>query len=170
MLTPKVLGRAKHFSFFLNLCPFIISLIDYFFLAVKFLAMIRRLIYTTDIMTILSKLFFFSNLLIQYLTILFSSFSDDVPLVPLEFLSDSPLTAADLCSDFTLGLHENEPDSWTPLVGKEISRKLKEKEIKRQEHIYEFILTEKHHCMTLLVMQKVTMLELFKTLDVNCSV
>ncbi|KAK9746024.1 PH domain [Popillia japonica] len=84
-----------------------------------------------------------------------TNFSDDVPLVPLEFLSDTPLTAADLCSDFSLGLHESEPDSWTPHVGKEIAKKLREKEIKRQEHIYEFILTEKHHCMTLLVMQKV---------------
>lgn len=35
------------------------------------------------------------------------------------------------------------------------TKKLKEKEIKRQEHIYEFILTEKHHCLTLRVMQKV---------------
>lgn len=84
-----------------------------------------------------------------------TSFSDDAPLLPLEFLSDCPLTASDLCSDISLGLHENEPDSWTPHVGKEVARKLKEKEVKRQEHIYEFILTEKHHCMTLLVMQKV---------------
>ncbi|CAG9862692.1 unnamed protein product [Phyllotreta striolata] len=84
-----------------------------------------------------------------------ANYPDDVPIVPLEFLSDSPLTAVDLCSDYTLGLHETEPDSWSPYVGKDISRKLKEKEVKRQEHIYEFILTEKHHCMTLLVMQKI---------------
>lgn len=58
-------------------------------------------------------------------------------------------------SDPSLGLHEIEPDSWTPAVGKEIAKKLKEKEVKRQEHIYEFILTEKHHCLTLLTMQKV---------------
>lgn len=83
------------------------------------------------------------------------NFSDEAPLVPLEFLSDSPLTPAELCSDFSLGLHTTEPDSWTPSVGKDIARKLKEKEVKRQEHIYEFILTEKHHCMTLLVMQKI---------------
>lgn len=70
-------------------------------------------------------------------------------------MSDFPLTAADLCTDLSLGLHESEPDSWSPYVGKDISKKLKEKEVKRQEHIYEFILTEKHHCMTLLVMQKV---------------
>ncbi|XP_063922185.1 A-kinase anchor protein 13 isoform X3 [Zophobas morio] len=84
-----------------------------------------------------------------------TNFSDDTPLIPPEFLSESPLTASDLCSDLNLRLHENEPDSWTSHVGKEIARKLKEKEIKRQEHIYEFILTEKHHCITLLVMQKI---------------
>ncbi|CAH1109775.1 unnamed protein product [Psylliodes chrysocephalus] len=84
-----------------------------------------------------------------------ASYPDDVPIIHLEFLSDSPLTAGDLCSDYSLGLHETEPDSWSPYVGKDISRKLKEKEVKRQEHIYEFILTEKHHCMTLLVMQKI---------------
>lgn len=68
------------------------------------------------------------------------------------------MTAADLKSDPSLGLHEDEPDSWTPAVGKEIAKKLKEKEVKRQEHIYEFILTEKTHCLTLLMMQKVNTL------------
>jgi hypothetical protein len=37
----------------------------------------------------------------------------------------------------------------------QVTKGLKDKEIKRQEHIYEFILTEKHHCLTLRVMQKV---------------
>ncbi|XP_050311680.1 rho guanine nucleotide exchange factor 18 isoform X2 [Anthonomus grandis grandis] len=84
-----------------------------------------------------------------------TNFGDDVALVQSEFLSDTTVTASDLCPDLSLRLHEPEPDSWTPHVGKEIARKLKEKEVKRQEHIYEFILTEKHHCMTLLVMQKI---------------
>ncbi|KAL1501089.1 hypothetical protein ABEB36_006480 [Hypothenemus hampei] len=84
-----------------------------------------------------------------------TNFADDVGLVQLEFLSDISVTASDLCPDLSLRLHEAEPDSWTPHVGKELARKLKEKEVKRQEHIYEFILTEKHHCMTLLVMQKI---------------
>ncbi|XP_044744401.1 rho guanine nucleotide exchange factor 18 isoform X3 [Coccinella septempunctata] len=83
------------------------------------------------------------------------NYPDDVPLVPLEFLSDSPLTASDLCSDYSLGFSDAEPESWSQCVGREITKKLKEKEIKRQEHIYEFILTEKHHCMILLVMQKI---------------
>lgn len=91
----------------------------------------------------------------QQTYLIYFSFPDDVPIVPLEFLSDTPLTAADLGSDPCLGLQESEPDSWTPAVGKDVARKLKEKEVKRQEHIYEFILTEKHHCLTLLTMQKV---------------
>ncbi|CAH1126288.1 unnamed protein product [Ceutorhynchus assimilis] len=84
-----------------------------------------------------------------------TNYADDVALVHSEFLSDTTITATDLCPDLSLRLHEPEPDSWTPHAGKEIARKLKEKEVKRQEHIYEFILTEKHHCMTLLVMQKI---------------
>ncbi|XP_066155730.1 rho guanine nucleotide exchange factor 18 isoform X2 [Euwallacea fornicatus] len=85
-----------------------------------------------------------------------TSFADDVALVQSEFLSDTTVTASDLCTDLSLGLHESEPDTWSRFVGKEIAGKLKGKdEVKRQEHIYELILTEKHHCMTLLVMQKI---------------
>ncbi|XP_026679842.1 uncharacterized protein LOC103509770, partial [Diaphorina citri] len=83
------------------------------------------------------------------------NYSDETPLVPFEFLDESPITAADLDTDPQLGLQEEDSDSWMPTVSKDISKKLKEKEIKRQEHIYEFILTEKHHCLTLTVMQKV---------------
>lgn len=60
-----------------------------------------------------------------------------------------------MCTDLSLGLHLVEHDSWTQRAGKEVAQKLKQKEIKKQEHIYEFVMTEKHHCMTLLLMQKV---------------
>ncbi|CAB3359590.1 Hypothetical predicted protein [Cloeon dipterum] len=80
--------------------------------------------------------------------------SDETQLLH-EFVNESPITAQDLDTDPFLGLHEDEPDSWTPTVGKEVTKRLKDKEIKRQEHIYEFILTEKTHCLTLRVMQKV---------------
>lgn len=90
------------------------------------------------------------------MTSILHSFPDDVPLVPLEFLLDTPLNAADLCTNVSLGLHLVEQDSWTQLAGKEVAQKLKQKEIKKQEHIYEFVMTEKHHCMTLLLMQKVS--------------
>ncbi|XP_022175854.1 rho guanine nucleotide exchange factor 18 isoform X2 [Myzus persicae] len=84
-------------------------------------------------------------------------YSDEVSLVQFEFLNENHITAHDLETDPALGLHEEQPDSWTPTVTKEVVKSLKDnnKEIKRQEHIYEFILTEKHHCLTLRVMQKV---------------
>ncbi|KDR10554.1 rho guanine nucleotide exchange factor 18 isoform X2 [Zootermopsis nevadensis] len=84
-----------------------------------------------------------------------TNFSDEGSQDKFEFLAEDPITANDLETDPSLGLQVEEPDSWTPTVGKEVVKKLKEKEIKRQEHIYEFILTEKHHCLTLSVMQKV---------------
>ena len=81
------------------------------------------------------------------------SYQDDVGL-SMEFL-DIPVTVAELDTDPFLGLEDREPESWTPTVGKDILKRLDDKEIKRQEHMYEFILTEKHHCLTLRVMQKV---------------
>ena len=61
----------------------------------------------------------------------------------------------DLDLDPELGILDEEAEAWVGTVDKKILKKLKEKEIKRQEHIYEFIITEKHHCLTLKVMQKV---------------
>ena len=61
----------------------------------------------------------------------------------------------DLDLDPELGILEEEAEAWVGAVDKKISKKMKEKEVKRQEHIYEFIITEKHHCLTLKVMQKV---------------
>lgn len=81
--------------------------------------------------------------------------ADDLPLIRSEFLNDPPIEAQDLGADPQLGIALEEHDSWSPSVPKELLKTLKEKQIKRQEHIYEFIMTEKHHCQTLLVMQKV---------------
>lgn len=72
-----------------------------------------------------------------------------------EFLSEAPITPRDLCAEPILGLDIEEPDNWNSSVPKEVSKALRDKQVKRQEHIYEFIMTEKHHCQTLLVMQKV---------------
>lgn len=73
----------------------------------------------------------------------------------LQFLHEPPIEAQDLGADPALGIVLLEPDSWTPNVPKEQLKQLKELQIKRQEHIYEFIMTEKHHCQTLIVMRKV---------------
>ncbi|KAL9701751.1 hypothetical protein quinque_005192 [Culex quinquefasciatus] len=82
-------------------------------------------------------------------------YSDDTPLIRDEFLHEAPIGPHDLGAEPILGVAIDEHDSWSPSVPKEIVKSLKDKQVKRQEHIYEFIMTEKHHCQTLLVMQKV---------------
>lgn len=84
------------------------------------------------------------------------SFADDSPLLRNEFLSEPHVTAQDLGGEAILGMSlENEHDTWSPRVGKEIVKSLNAKLVKRQEHIYELIITEKRHCQILLLMQKV---------------
>ncbi|XP_053620407.1 rho guanine nucleotide exchange factor 28 isoform X3 [Plodia interpunctella] len=53
-----------------------------------------------------------------------------------------------------LGLGASEPDTWAAGAPKGLAKSLGERETKRQEHIYELILTEKHHCLTIRLMQK----------------
>lgn len=72
--------------------------------------------------------------------------------------SDAEVNVADvkdLDLDPELGILDEEAEAWVGTVDKKTSKKLKDKEVKRQEHIYEFIITEKHHCLTLKVMQKI---------------
>ncbi|XP_037959430.1 A-kinase anchor protein 13-like, partial [Teleopsis dalmanni] len=98
------------------------------------------------------------------------NFNDDAPLIRSEFLNDPQIEVQDLGADPMLGIALEEHDSWSPSVPKEVLKSLKEKQIKRQEHIYEFIMTEKHHCQTLLVMQKVFVESLerhFPALNIN---
>ncbi|XP_017108852.2 rho guanine nucleotide exchange factor 2 [Drosophila bipectinata] len=97
---------------------------------------------------------------------------EDQPLIrsDLQFLNEPPIEAQDLGADPSLGIVLKEHDSWTPGVPKELLKSLKELQIKRQEHIYEFIMTEKHHCQTLIVMQKVFVESLerhFPSLNLN---
>ncbi|KAK2718344.1 hypothetical protein QYM36_005602 [Artemia franciscana] len=61
----------------------------------------------------------------------------------------------DLEIDPELGILDEESEAWINKVDKTVPQGLTQKEIKRQEHIYEFIMTEKHHCVTLRVMQKI---------------
>ncbi|KAH8352364.1 hypothetical protein KR084_003584 [Drosophila pseudotakahashii] len=88
----------------------------------------------------------------------------------LQFLNEPPIEAQDLGADPALGIVLKEHDSWTPNIPRELLKTLKELQIKRQEHIYEFIMTEKHHCQTLIVMQKVFVESLerhFPSLNLN---
>ncbi|KAH0956661.1 hypothetical protein HN011_006687 [Eciton burchellii] len=57
-----------------------------------------------------------------------------------------------------LALGKEEPDSWSSAIGRNVALRLVdhcEREVKRQEHMYEFVLTEKHHCLVLLAMEKI---------------
>lgn len=72
-----------------------------------------------------------------------------------EYLNETPIGPHDLGAEAILGIANDEHEQWRPSVPKEVIKSLKDKQIIRQEHIYEFIMTEKHHCQTLLVMQKV---------------
>ncbi|XP_076065727.1 uncharacterized protein LOC143039494 isoform X6 [Oratosquilla oratoria] len=56
--------------------------------------------------------------------------------------------------DPDLKLLEKEPELWVNTVDKELVSSLTEKQVKKQEHIYELIITEKHHCSMLKVMKK----------------
>ncbi|XP_063993193.1 rho guanine nucleotide exchange factor 28 isoform X2 [Diachasmimorpha longicaudata] len=60
--------------------------------------------------------------------------------------------------DPELGLGSDEPDSWSAAIGRSDALRLvngNDREVKRQEHIYEFVLTEKHHCLVLLAMERI---------------
>ncbi|CAG0898773.1 unnamed protein product [Darwinula stevensoni] len=73
----------------------------------------------------------------------------------LDSLTDGALEAAIANEDPTLGLLAEEPEAWSRTVDKKLILKgLSDGEIKRQEHIYEFLITEKHHCETLQLMHK----------------
>ncbi|XP_043472826.1 rho guanine nucleotide exchange factor 2 isoform X3 [Leptopilina heterotoma] len=77
-----------------------------------------------------------------------------------DFGDDAHQFSADSLEDFDpeLGLGKEESDSWSAAVGRHISLRhsgTSEREVKRQEHLYEFVLTEKHHCLVLLAMDKI---------------
>ncbi|XP_064475232.1 rho guanine nucleotide exchange factor 2-like isoform X2 [Ornithodoros turicata] len=61
----------------------------------------------------------------------------------------------DFEDDPLLRLTEEEPGVWSTTADSSVLKRLKEKEVKQQEAIYELIITEKHHCLTLKIMQKV---------------
>lgn len=55
--------------------------------------------------------------------------------------------------DPSLGLQDSDAECWALSMSPEVVSRLEDKEVKRQEHMYELILTEKHHCLTLALMQ-----------------
>lgn len=74
-----------------------------------------------------------------------------------ELMQEPHITAQDLGGEPILGLMiEGEPESWAEAVPSHVMSALNDKkQIERQAHIYEFIMTEKHQCRFLAIIRKV---------------
>lgn len=68
-----------------------------------------------------------------------------------DHLNETSLGLAAL-TDPSLGLQDADAECWALSMSSDLVSSLDEKEVKRQEHIYELVLTEKHHCLTLALM------------------
>ncbi|XP_071171847.1 rho guanine nucleotide exchange factor 18-like isoform X41 [Mytilus edulis] len=63
-------------------------------------------------------------------------------------------SSVQITDDF-LTVYKEEPEHWSVTVDKKILKKMNSKDIKRQDTIWELIQTERHHCRTLKILQKV---------------
>ncbi|XP_071965697.1 rho guanine nucleotide exchange factor 28-like isoform X2 [Antedon mediterranea] len=57
--------------------------------------------------------------------------------------------------DEDIAMKGPEPESWSATMDKKSLKKMNTRDIKRQDHIFELIQTEKHHLRTLKIMQKI---------------
>ena len=78
-----------------------------------------------------------------------------------------PAAIRDLETPRYLRIEEDEPDTWTNTVSEITVSQRTSADVKRQENIYEFILTEKNHCQVLQVMQKIFVEGMYKYLSLN---
>lgn len=75
---------------------------------------------------------------------------------------EMPNEDLDLEVDSDLENFDEEPEAWSVTVEKDLLKKMKKNEIKRQDVILELIQTEGHHVRTLKIMQQVFYRGLFK--------
>ncbi|XP_063434226.1 rho guanine nucleotide exchange factor 28-like isoform X7 [Mytilus trossulus] len=71
-----------------------------------------------------------------------------------EIDAPSDSSSVQINDDF-LTVYKEEPEHWSVTVDKKILKKMNSKDIKRQDTIWELIQTERHHCRTLKILQKV---------------
>ena len=62
--------------------------------------------------------------------LVYFSYSDDTPLIRVEFLNEPPIGPHDLGADPALGIALDEHDSWSPSVPKEVVKSLKDKQVR----------------------------------------
>lgn len=91
----------------------------------------------------------------------------DTNSASMESLDEETNEISDLEDNQVLRLIDDEPETWNATADKKIIKKLSDREVKRQEAIYELIITEKHHCLTLQIMQKVYYQGLIKELNMS---
>ena len=72
-----------------------------------------------------------------------------------EFPEGGPAAVRDLETAPFLRIQDDEAETWQQTVSPSDLRNLKSVDVKRQEHIYEVIITESNHCQVLQVIQKV---------------
>ncbi|XP_050403931.2 rho guanine nucleotide exchange factor 28 isoform X3 [Patella vulgata] len=74
----------------------------------------------------------------------------------MESLVEPVLSEKDVLDDEPdLLLSVSDPEAWSVSVDRKTVKKMGTKDIKRQDHIWELIITEKQYCRTLKIMQKV---------------
>ncbi|XP_074651891.1 uncharacterized protein LOC141906481 isoform X3 [Tubulanus polymorphus] len=73
----------------------------------------------------------------------------------VESLEDVVEEFVDFEDEEDLALNAPEPEAWSITVDKKTLKKMQPKDIKRQDHLYELVLTERHHYRTLKIMQKI---------------
>ncbi|XP_023217432.1 A-kinase anchor protein 13-like isoform X3 [Centruroides sculpturatus] len=96
-----------------------------------------------------------------------SSNITDVNSASMESLDEGAQEISDLDDDPQHIVMDEESESWSTTIDKKVLKKLKDKEIKRQEGIHELILTEKNHCITLKIMQKIYASGMIKELNMS---
>ena len=73
-----------------------------------------------------------------------------------EFPEGGPAAIRDLETAPFLRIQDDEAETWQQTVPPADLRALRPVDVKRQEHIYEVIITESNHCQVLQVIQKVS--------------
>ncbi|KAJ8299846.1 hypothetical protein KUTeg_022593 [Tegillarca granosa] len=84
-----------------------------------------------------------------------SNITESESLESLDEVDSSVVSVGRHCDDELLMLGHEEAERWSVTVDKKTLKKMTAKDIKRQDTIWELIQTERHHCRTLKILQKI---------------
>ncbi|XP_040580359.1 uncharacterized protein cyst isoform X5 [Lepeophtheirus salmonis] len=86
------------------------------------------------------------------------------------FIEGGPAGIRSLDTDPFLKIEEDEPENWQQTRRPADIQDFRPIDIKRQEHIYEFIITESNHCQVLKVIQKIFVEGMTKYLNLSSDI